>query len=155
MTAPLTKEVTGTVTAAPAAPYPATVSSLAVTRHATWPVDQKTFSARAKILSGPVSEHHRGFQVAYLKESTREAFPALRPKESRRIFAEMLRELLPQMSIEQRSVRAARILGVSPSTVRRLCAGETRVDAEHFLLLLRKLGVDRTIEIINRGRAGQ
>lgn len=66
------------------------------------------------------------------------------------VIADMIREAFPGLSTAQRCQQAARLLDLHPRNVRRLEAGETRGTADHFLALMRRLGVDKTLQILER-----
>lgn len=107
----------------------------------------RTFVLQARNSSSSPRNGFRGFPMAISPHSQ---LPEVNGAESSAILAEMIREAFPGLTTAERCRRAGVLLGIHPRNVRRLEAGETAGSALHFYRLMKRLGVDRTLEIIDR-----
>jgi hypothetical protein len=89
---------------------------------------------------------HRGFCVTKLSHNGRGPAGDITGK----ILCDMIRELFPGLSTAERCKRAGQLLGLHQRHVRRLEAGETGGRARDFLVLMNRLGAERTLAIIER-----
>lgn len=104
-------------------------------------------STQAKVLSSSPIDNNRGYPMAFSPQTD---LPEINGHEGAEILAEMIRAAFPGLTTAERCRRAGAYLDLHPRNVRRLEAGETRGDALHFYRLMKRIGLEQTLVIIEK-----